>query len=161
MTDTDYNAIIEKIAEKYSPRAMALLKRIRERLEMEGLTCHNPFKMFDDYYRWSMMVHRHEGDHADEDGVDITVEIAEERDYDDSEGFGINFGMDIVEYGGIILGGMQPYNYTPQVWVPATDPLAVEARWMLIEDADYSHLADMICKGWEWDEDGYYKGGRS
>jgi hypothetical protein len=153
----DYSQILERVADKYKPLAMALLNKIRAILEDEDLTVHDPWTLDGDTYQWVMVVHRHEGDHADDDGVDITVEISEERDYDDAEGYGINFGIDIVEYGGRILGGLAPYNFTPDVWVDSRDDNAVADRWKLIEDADYSGLPDMITEGWEWDTDGYYK----
>jgi hypothetical protein len=153
----DYSSVMEKVAEAYKPLAMALLRKIRIILENENLITHDPFDMSDDMYRWVMVVHRHPGDHAADDGVDITVEIAEKRDYGNPEGFGINFGVGIVEYGGLILGGIAPYNFTPQCWVDSRDDKAVKARWKLIENADYSGLPDMIIDGWEWDTDGYYK----
>lgn len=71
---------------------------------------------------------------------------------------GVNFGLDIVEYGGIILGGLAPFNYSPEVWVDSRNPDAVLARWHVFEDADISDIPDLIITGdWEWDEDGYYK----
>ena len=155
----DYCSVMEKVAEAYKPLAMALLNRIKGILEAESLTVKDPYDMSDDTYRWSMLVHRHPGDHADDDGADITVEIAEERDYDDKEGWGLNFGIDIVEYGGRILGGIAPFNHTPKVWVDSRDDNAVAARWQLIEDACYDGLPDLIIDGWMWDEDGYYKKG--
>ena len=155
----DYCSVMEKVAEAYKPLAMALLNRIKGILEAESLTVKDPYDMSADNYRWSMLVHRHPGDHADDDGVDITVEIAEERDYDDDEGYGLNFGVDIVEYGGRNLGGIAPFNFTPEVWVDSRDENAVAARWQLIEDACYDGLPDLIIDGWMWDEDGYYKKG--
>jgi hypothetical protein len=154
----DYADHLEKVKDLYEPKIRALLKRIREVLEDEGLTVHDPYFLDGDYYSWSMTVHRHPGDHADDDGADITVEIAEERYYDDPEGWGINFGLDVVDYGGIILGGLTPFNYSPEVWVDSRNPDAVLARWHVLEDADISDIPDLIITDdWEWDEDGYYK----
>lgn len=36
--------------------------------------------------------------------------------------------------GGVIIGGLTPYNYSDRLWVSRKDPEAVEERWDLFED---------------------------
>lgn len=140
-----YDEVIEAVAVKYDERAMALLKRISAMLELHGMAVDEPFQMWDDNFRWATMVWREVGDVRDpESGVDITVEIAESQAYGDDPEYGINFGLDIVEYGGRILGGLVPYNYTDQCWVDARDEDSVEARWLLLEQADIGEIPALV-----------------
>ncbi len=141
----EYDELIEAVAMKYEERAMALLKRIGAMLALHSMAVDEPWQMFGDDYRWSMMVWREVGDVRDpESGVDITIEIAESQAYGDDPEYGINFGLDIVEYGGRILGGLSPYNYTDQCWVDARDEDAVEERWLLLEQAHIGEIPSLV-----------------
>jgi hypothetical protein len=42
---------------------------------------------------------------------------------------GLTFRLDVVEYGGRIICGYTPYNYTEKCWVDANDAEAVKTRW--------------------------------
>lgn len=50
----------------------------------------------------------------------------------------------MAEVGGAIVGGLTPFNYTEQVWVPRSNPEAVEERFRIMEDADAEDLAFLI-----------------
>lgn len=138
-----YDDSVEVLAKTYGERVLALLARVRDELVKEGFTiaC-EPGEMFGDDYRWSLLVQRPDTD--DEDNrVDITVQIAESRDYDGYDG-GVSFTLDLVEWGGRILGGLAPYNYTDQCWVPMGRADEVEQRWSILEDSDVSTIPDLI-----------------
>ena len=139
----EYSKILESLAETCKPKMLAFLERIKTLLETDGYVVTGPHDMCDDMYAWSLTVRKFAGD-DDKNLIDISLEIAEEREYDNPEGWGINFGLDITEYGGRILGGLSPYNYTPQVWVDSRDPLAVAARWRIIEDSDIGQIPDLM-----------------
>ena len=155
--EPDYSDLLEKIAKEYGPKALAILEKISKVLVDDGITIQTPpFDMSADEYRWCLIAKRNPRG-KDDAIVDITIEIAEEREYDGGEGYGINFGVDIVEWGGRMLGGLTPYNYTSQCWVDARDPEAVAARWQLIEDSDTDSISSLITEGWDFSKDGYYK----
>lgn len=151
MTETtygplEYNDAVERLAKDFGDRALKLLREIAELLTSEGFTLvHEPSEMFGDDYRWSMVVRRPDAPEASEDDlVDLTVELAEADEYegDDARG-GINWGLDIVEYGGRILGGLTPFNYTDKCWVPMGHSGAVEERFAILEAADISDIPSL------------------
>jgi len=78
-----------------------------------------------------------------QDDVDICFEIAESLANDGSLD-GINFILDITTVGGSMLGGLSPFNYTPEVWVDVNDEAAVEERFQIIEQADPEGIIELI-----------------
>lgn len=155
MRDETYEKVIEALAKTYGPRALALLKRIGEVCEEAGFVVEpEPGDLSADDYRWALSVCRpgahspvpEPPNHWDKDAIDISVEIAEASEYgdEDHDGYGLNFALDIVEYGGRILGGLTPYNYTDECWVDARDSEAVEARWKLLEDTCLDEIPYLI-----------------
>lgn len=140
-----YVARMEEIAREYAPRALALLERIRQECISGGLGSPNPpCDMSDDEYRWSLTVYRFpDTPFSDDDMVDITIEMAEQREYD-GDGNGVSFGISIAEWGGRELGRLQPYNYTSEVWVDSSDSEAVRDRWNILENSDISQIPDLI-----------------
>lgn len=132
---------------RYGSKMRDLLKQIAEACEESGVYCGEPFDMSGDDYQWSMMAWRTRSDRAaklHERGIDITVQIAESREYDGEKPTGINFGLDIVEWGGRMLGGLTPFNYTEDCWVDARDREAVSDRWKILSDADVSEIPHLI-----------------
>lgn len=142
--DEAYDAVMESVAKEYGPKALDLLKSIATVCNERGLAADEPYDLSDDDYRWSMRVWRTPERSRDEDCIDISVEIAEEREFDGGDGYGLNFGLDVVEWGGRILGGLAPFNYTPLVWVDARYPDEVAERWSLIESANHATIPDLI-----------------
>lgn len=147
----EYNEHMESIAKVYGPKALALLNRLRAVMIEAGYECTEPVDMSTDNYVWNMLVTR-PGDPQD-NGVDVSVEIAEQCDYEGEDSpWGINFGINLVHYGGRILGGLTPYNYTEFCWVDSTDPLAVEGRWAILDAADPYDSVPLIKQGVETDD---------
>jgi len=123
-----YSDTIEALYTTYKPKALEVLGEIATAARTRGFVCEEPFDMSDDVYRWALLI-RQEGAPPDS-GVDVVITIAESNEYD-GEGDGVNFMLDMTEYGGLIVGGVAPYNFTPDVWVKAADADAVRARWDL------------------------------
>ena len=142
----DYNAVLENVKDTYDKPIMSFLNRCVKVIREAGMYADDPFEMHDDTCRWVFRAWANEEAHQKGDNLcaDITVEIAEEREYEGGEGFGMSFGMNIVEYGGLILGQFQPFNYTPEVWVDARDPEAVAARWQFFEDVDVKGILPLL-----------------
>lgn len=132
------------IRDRYATRIVALLRQVQAVARASGYTFRQgPTEATYEEYRWEM-VGRRPGGRGDEDLVDFSFTIAEAAAYGDDPDDGINFTFDIVDFGGHILGGITPYNYTSQVWVPAGDAAGVEERFRLIESADLSTLGTLL-----------------
>lgn len=142
-----YDKVIEAVKDRVAPRAVSLLERIRDVVRDADFTADDePSFMDGDDYRWSLRVWR-PGEAGEESCIDVSIEIAEAMSYGDDEaheGFGVNFGLDLVEWGGRILGGLTPYNYSDKVWVDARNEDAVSERWRILEDADVTGIPELI-----------------
>lgn len=137
----EYDKVIEGVKDKYGERILAYLSKLSKAACDAGLFADEPAEMFDDTFRWTFCVWKDQGafDKRDyEKSIDNTLRLDEAREYGDDEGypFGINFSLDIVENGGLIVGQFAPYNYTDECWVNAKDKEAVENRWSMFESMD-------------------------
>jgi hypothetical protein len=145
----DYLDLLEGIRDAYEQPALDVLKRVADACRERGMEVRGePFPMHDDDYRWVLVVWRDRTarERGDDELIDITLELVEERSYDDEAGYGVNFGVSVVEYGGRVLGDLQPFNFTPDVWVDARDPKAVLERFDIIRDADPFGVPDLIAR---------------
>ena len=145
--DAVYDEKIAKIAQSYTPAALALLEEIRAQLASEGFAVSEPSVDFGDDYRWSIGTLGPDGTMHPED-IDCTITLAEEREYENDikpgKG-GVTFIFDAVQAeSGRIIGEMKPFNYSHQLWVDLDDVEAVRARWDLLAAGDYSSLGRQI-----------------
>lgn len=144
----------EQIKDKYEPRILALLGAIATQLrEDEPSLCVSEVDLLlGDDYRWTFNVHTAEQAEAAKDemqGVDVWFVICESEQYD-GEKYGVNFSVEIVGVAGECVGGLTPYNYSPEVWASRLDPEAVEERFKLVENAspgDAVYLITAFLKG--------------
>lgn len=135
----------EQIRDKYEPRARAILEKIRAAATSLGAEAWEVDDMTDDDYSWNVYVRSAEQvrDGVEDQGVDFTFRICESENWDGEEG-GVNFMLDIVAYGGEILGCVCPQNYTENVWVNRDDAEAIEARFALVEGIDHERATTHI-----------------
>jgi hypothetical protein len=119
--------------------------RARDACRAAGLSAdERPADLSGDDYKWGLRVWR-AGETRGEDCVDVNVELAEAFLFGEQDNpYGVTFAVSIVEWGGRILGGLEPYNYTPRVWVDARAAAAVAERWALIAAADVNTIASVI-----------------
>lgn len=129
----------------YGPKIQKILEEVRAEAVERGLICDEPFDMTDEDVRWSALVlPAGTATAADGVGVDVNITVAESEHWDGSEG-GLNFIMDVTSVGGAILGGLAPYNYTDECWVPRADEGAVETRWVVFSNGcDAGAILDSI-----------------
>ena len=125
MTDEPQTAS-ERIHEIYEPKIRQILTDIIEEAKRRGHAASGPNDLTDEEYRWFTLICKTDGE--PDGGVDVTIIIAESGVHDGVPG-GINFMLDVVSYGGLVLGGVAPYNYTDAVWVPEKDEALVAERW--------------------------------
>jgi hypothetical protein len=126
-----------QIKTKYQKRAMAILNRIAGTLRLAGFNCEGPWDISVDYYRWELVVK------SENLNVDISLQICESEQYDGEVG-GVNFTLDIVEYGGRIIGGLSPFNYTDRCWVSRKDKQAIEERFCMLEQLDGYGIVELL-----------------
>ena len=145
MTTATWNDRAEEIKDRYAGRIVTVLESIRAELQEAGYQVDEPADFSGDDYRWSMLVRV--GSKPDEPpgngDVDITLQIAESMQFEGTAD-GINFSLEIVEWGGRILGGLTPYNYTPDVWVSLDDADAIEMRFSIFEEADPADIIALL-----------------
>lgn len=143
-TDTlsreDYTEVLDSLYQRTAPLAIAALTAIGEVCKAAGMKVTEPVDLSVDTYEWNLSVYRS----ATDEGVDISLEIAESVEYDGEVEFGVNFGVTAVEYGGRVLAGFTPFNFTSDCWVDARDTDAVDARWALIDAADFTALPALL-----------------
>jgi hypothetical protein len=138
----EYSDVMKAIAERYDERVLAILEGMRRTLLMGGYDSVEPYQMWDDTYRWAFAT-KNEHDVVAEGSFDFTFELVEQR-ANEGEGAGINWSLDITKYGGELVGGLSPFNYTDEVWVDSSDAEAVEARFILIESAEAHDLVTLL-----------------
>jgi hypothetical protein len=138
----------EQVKDKYAARILAVMNCIRTELQDAGFTVDEPWFSDGDDYRWEMVVHLADTPAGAEteihdDDVDIAFKICESQEYDGTDA-GVNFALDIVEFGGRVLGGLCPFNYSEDVWVPLDSEDAIEERFRIMEQADTSAIPSLI-----------------
>ncbi len=135
-----------KIKSKYEKRILAIMNSIKQAvLAEENFIVSGPDDIGCDDFRWGMYIQTPEQVENDirDEGVDISFIICESEHWDGEEN-GVNFMVDIVSYGGGMLGGLCPYNYTDNVWVSRKDPAAIEKRFNLMEKAEVGDIPYLI-----------------
>ena len=122
-----------KINRKYRPRILAILNKVAELLRSHKFQVVGPTDMADDTYAYSLFVKSRK--------IDIRFTICESEHWDGEKG-GVSFQLDITEFGGRVLGGFCPLNYTDKVWVSRKDKDAVEERFKLMERMDITEIVN-------------------
>ncbi len=120
---------IDRIKRKYQPRVKTLLQGVIDAAQHYGLAVGPIIETSDEDYAWSFFLN----DPDDEENeAEVKVTLAESETWDGTTG-GVNFMLD-VDGRDEKIGGMIPYNYTPQVWVRRSKPEAIEERWRLFDE---------------------------
>lgn len=84
----------------------------------------------------------------DNDDLDIIFGIVDSKDSDGTEG-GMTFSVEFCTIGGSPCGGLTPYNYSPDVWVPIADKAAVEERFKIFESMGGAEMGAAIVSAWQ------------
>jgi hypothetical protein len=125
---------IEKLARRFEPKIVRMLEEIGEAFTENGYLVEGPFEMTDEEPAWSINVYPPGSEASPEqDFVDVTIHIAI-SEVRDGEPNGMSFLLDTVHYGGQIIGGFAPFNYTPQVWVARDEKEEVDERWHIFDE---------------------------
>ena len=144
--DYDYNDDLEGLEKRYGERALRLLKQVADELEEEGYVVDEPSLIGSDdgTVSWGFMVHV-DGDteSVEEDDVDVQLRAMCSEPYDGTE-HGVNFGIDVTQVSGRMIGGLTPFNYSDKVWVDRGDQDAVDERFDLLMRADLSGIASSL-----------------
>lgn len=132
---------MSKLYRMYKPRILSLLNNIKRELEENGYRMDEPCETSDQEYEWCLFggssdrdVEKSSSSEPDDSCFSIEVTIIESKIRDGEDDFGVNFKLDLIGYGGEIIGGFTPYNYSDRVWVSRKDPDDVQDRWELFEN---------------------------
>jgi len=130
--------------ETYNPKIKTLLEQVRAEALERGFLCDEPCEMTDEEYKFCLLVQPAGTPSDAEIGVDVSITTLE-SECNDGEENGLNFSLDVTGWGGTIIGGMTPFNYSSRVWVQRDDAEAVQERWELFQGAfDPSVVIDSI-----------------
>jgi hypothetical protein len=139
----------EEIREQYRDRVKKVLLGLKEELERFSWYCsRNPYEM--DAGEWAILVTRdpcHLGPQGQFDNLDVEIKalIMNSKEWDGTRG-GTAFHISVTSYGGEIVGGFAPHNYSEDVWASVEDSLAVEERMKLLEQIDPTSMLNMLRK---------------
>lgn len=134
--------VIETVYEAYKERVLAIMVSIRDACRDAGLDADEAYDATADEYRWEMEVFYVEGGTRADAAIVLTIEEA--AALGDEPEDGINFSVLATNGSGGLIASLAPYNYTPECWVSANDPNAVEDRFSILENMDWPELAEMI-----------------
>ncbi len=138
----DYADEAEAIKDRYVAALVGIMKAVVGALINAGYDATEPDRMFDDEFRYELAT-KNQAMEIGEGSYLITTTI-EEQPMHEGEGTGLSFSMNITGWGGLIVGGFQPYNYTERVWVDAYDDAAVQERFQEFASADPQGVVDLL-----------------
>ena len=138
---------IDRVKRKYEPLILQTMKSWADRARAAGWIADDPFEMTDDCYSWHTGWSYSADDKDGNPEFDISVTIAESGPYSGDRtpkgnSIGITIIMDVIAYGGQIVGGFSPYNYTPRVWT--SDPEEIESRMQALAAITGEEILDSI-----------------
>lgn len=133
---------VEELYARYGNRIQTWLRRLADGLVAAGWQVDGPFEMSDEDYQWGIVAQSAQ-DREGKEAVDVRFTICESEHWNGEEG-GVNFMIEAVERGGRMLGGITPFNYTPQVWVNRTADLLVEERFRLVEESSVEDWVQLL-----------------
>lgn len=137
----------EEIKDKYEKKILQILSNISDCLKdgEEGWKVGAVNEMHDDEFKWGMLISKLDEDPIElsNDDIDISFTIIE-SERNDGEENGVSFSIEAVTVGGVIVGGLTPYNYTNDVWVSKDDEEAIEIRFQILQQVDVSELVYLI-----------------
>lgn len=121
----------ERQYSRLKDRMQKVVERIATELRAGGLEVETWETNAEDY-GFQLLAKPKDG--SDEDGIDMDLTIWDSGDADDGiYGQHGNFHCGITRYGGEILGGFTPYNYSERVWVDYTNDAEWDERMDLVE----------------------------
>lgn len=136
-------AFCETFYALYNDRAMKVMTDIRSALLAVGLRCSEAY--YSEYEcEWEFVTYV-SGNEADlhEDDIDISLRFDMSEECDGTED-GLAIAVRINSVGGCIIGGLCPYNYTDDCFVPREDMDAVEERFSMFERANPQDVVELV-----------------
>lgn len=117
--------LYDRLATEYRPEMRRLAQATANAFSKAGYPVQGPTEQNDNGLQFSFVVQH--GD-TPEDSVDVIFTMMDGKDYDGSEN-AVNFSLELIEYGGQVVGCFIPRNYSDDCWVKADNGPAVASRW--------------------------------
>lgn len=148
LAEDQYIALSEQVKDRYESRITAYLDRTAKLFREQGWAAGPVIDLCADEWEWAILVNPDPTADLTNDRRTIAIEfeIAESLQYD-GETTGVSFKIDLSGMGGWVIGGLAPYNYTDECWVAIDDEDAVETRFSICEDSDFTALFN-TCADW-------------
>lgn len=140
----DYDGLFAWLKDEYEPKALSLLRKVRDLCIAAGLQADEPTDASADDWRWEMGVWTSDKMREEGKGISVAITLEEEREHDGGEGWGMGWALSAIGWEGQIIAELRPYNYTPEVWVDARESDEVLSRWSLIEDSNIAQIPQLI-----------------
>lgn len=149
VSEDQYLALTESLKDKYEARITAYLDGVAKLFREQGWQAGPVLDLCADEYEWAVLVNPDpKADlKAHPRTIAIEFEIAESLQYDGTT-YGVSFKIDLSGYGGFVIGGLAPYNYSDECWVPVDDEDAIETRFLICEQSDFTELFN-TCANWK------------
>lgn len=84
----------------------------------------------------------------EDDDLDVSFGVISSKEADGTPG-GMAFSCEFCTIGGSPCGGMTPYNFTKDVWVPIADAAAIDERFQLFENLGGAEMGAGIVAAWQ------------
>lgn len=146
VTEENYHEYAERVYATYKDRIVKTLDGLKQVFAENLWDYTAPFDMSGDDYEWGMLVAPHGESARGERAFYIAFQMRESMAYE-GDPTGVTFAIDVTYHGGYIVGGLTPYNYTDQCWVPIDDEDEVEERFSIVENCDAIALYN-LCADW-------------
>ena len=167
----------EHLRDRYDARIRALLERVKGALEASGFKSSEGYTWGDEEYEWGIFVtpplgcwegpcgccneyhppnfHGDCRDNANRKALadqigpcNVKIVLLESECRKGNQD-GVAWLLDCIGIDGMSIAHIDPYNYTPKLWIPLEDDAAIEERFKILEDADLDGLCALIVTFYE------------
>lgn len=138
----------DQLRVKFEDRLKNVLTRIKIELESFSWFCSKIYELEDGVY--AIGVSRDQ-DHLTRDGepdeldVEIVAQLMDSMDWANIRG-GASFNVNVLSYGGELVGGFTPFLFADSQWVPIIDEAQIEARMKLLEEQEPFGMVKLLQK---------------
>lgn len=139
-----------KIKRRYRGRIKRILRRNLEAFVAAGFDCgqngpEDPiFETTCDYSEtWTFTIVTNAERTMNPGEIECSFEMLESELIDGEKG-GVTWKIDFDGYGGEMIAGFHPFNYSNQLWVPRNNPTLIEERFALYERLDPQQAVESV-----------------
>lgn len=148
LSDAELEQCYEQTRAKYEDRVKNVLRSIKTELESFSWFCSKIYAREDGEFVIAVSrdaLHLTRDGEPDDLDVEIIIQILKSKEWDGTRG-GTAFKTSVMSYGGNLVGGFLPFNFSDDVWVPVIDDVKVEGRMVLLEQVEPFTMVTLLRK---------------